>query len=338
MLKHTVLHLTWASGALAPFRLANRGKLLILTYHRFSDRDDLVSTSERAFRQQLEYLTAHYRIVSLSQIVRWRTEGVRVPAGCAAITIDDGYRDAYEIAFPILARFNAPATIFAVTDFVDRKAWLWTDKMRFLMSRARAAEFETVIAGRGLRLELGGDAATRRKTASRVNAVLKTLPDEAKEESIDRIAASLRVELPDLPPPEFSAATWSELREMESAGLEIGSHTLTHPMLTKVNDNRLYRELNESGSRLEFMLGHRVEQFCYPNGAHDARVEQAVAAAGYRCVVTTDRGMNSRWCDLMALRRIDSELDLPHFVQSTSGAEDMKSKLRALFGEGRPTP
>ena len=230
-----------------------------------------------------------------------------------------------------------PATIFAVTDFVDRKAWLWTDKMRFLMGRARAAEFETTIACRRLKLELGNDAAARREAASRLNAVLKTLPDETKEETIVRIASSLHIDLPDLPPSEFSSATWSELREMETAGLEIGSHTLTHPILTKVNQNRLDRELNESRSRLEFMLGHRVEQFCYPNGAYDARVDQAVAAAGYRCVVTTKRGMNNRRCDLLALRRIHSDLDFPHFVQSTSGAEDLKNKFRALLGEGRPT-
>jgi len=329
MLKQTLLYFMWASGALTPFRIANRGKILILTYHRFSEREDGVWTSARAFRQQLEYLTEHHNVMSLGQIVTRCSQGLQLPPGTAAITIDDGYRDAYEIAFPILVRYQLPATVFVVTDFVDRKAWLWTDKLRFVTARTRASVFKAVIGDRTFNLEMT-DAGSRFEAAARVNAALKLLPDDFKEETIVRIASSLGVELPEVPPVEMSSTTWSQLREMERAGLEIVSHTLTHPLLTKVQDDRLSRELRESRARLESMLGHPVDQFCYPHGAYSARVREAVASAGYRCGVTTKRGLNGRQFDSLTLRRIHTEPDFPHFVQSASGAEDMKGKLRAL--------
>src|SRR5947207_1608092 len=94
-MKRTVLNLMVAAGAFAPFRMANRSKALILMYHRFSRSDDGVSTSARAFGEQLQYLKAHYQFVSLSQIAEYIGSGINFPPGLAAITIDDGFLDAY---------------------------------------------------------------------------------------------------------------------------------------------------------------------------------------------------------------------------------------------------
>jgi hypothetical protein len=134
MTKNSILTLLYSSGAFSLFRLANRNRALILNYHRFSAERNSEATWVSAFAEQLEYLTAHYRIVPLATIAEnpGRGEGLR---SLAAITIDDGYRDAYDIAFPILRRYRVPATVFVVTDFVGRRAWLWTDKMRYLLQR-----------------------------------------------------------------------------------------------------------------------------------------------------------------------------------------------------------
>src|SRR5689334_15185473 len=128
-------------GAFAAFRIANRRKLLILTYHRFSHGDEPAKTSAAAFTEQLAYLRAHYTIVPLSSIAR----GDPPPPGSVAITIDDGYRDAYDVAYPILRRFDASATIFVVTDFIDGRDWLWTDKVRFIARRAEAARMNEAL-------------------------------------------------------------------------------------------------------------------------------------------------------------------------------------------------
>ena len=130
-----------------------------------------------------------------------------------------------------------------------------------------------------LRLELNG-ATSRRDASERINSIIKRLPDESKEEAIERLSRALGVAIPPTPPEEFSSVTWDQAREMDANGVEIGSHTLTHPILTNVGDERLRRELSDSKSRLEEVLGHQVDLFCYPNGDNDERVRCEVARAG----------------------------------------------------------
>src|SRR4051812_5087767 len=120
-MKQTLLRMMQVSGVFATFRRANQHKILILTYHRFSEQPKRGFTHAGALAEQLEYLRGHYTIVSLSAVERHLIDGNPLPAAPAAITIDDGYADAYEIAFPILRRYRAPATLFAATDFIDRK-------------------------------------------------------------------------------------------------------------------------------------------------------------------------------------------------------------------------
>src|SRR5262249_9828522 len=159
----------------------------------------------------------------------------------AAITIDDGYRDAYEIAFPILRKHCAPATVFVVTEFVEGAAWLWTGKPRYLTALADPQRIEVAIEGCYLCLKLKG-VATRHPAAERINAALKTLPEKARDAALERLAFELGVNLPERPPGEYSAINWRQAREMADAGVEIGSHTLTHPILTGLGDDRLREE------------------------------------------------------------------------------------------------
>jgi peptidoglycan/xylan/chitin deacetylase (PgdA/CDA1 family) len=139
------------------------------------------------------------------------------------------------------------------------------------------------------------------------------------------------VALPQTPPDEFGPIAWAEAREMQANGIEIGSHTMTHPILTRVSDERLRSELQESRSRLEEVLRRRIEQFCYPNGDHDERVRTEVAMAGYRIAVTCVSGLNKRGDDPLTLRRIHTERDLAHFAQSASGFEELKSKMNRTY-------
>lgn len=336
-MKRTVLNLMRMTGAFAPFRRANRDKALILTYHRFSERASEAATSARAFSEQLEYLRAHYTILPLSTMARSLAEGSPLPRACAAITIDDGYRDAREIAFPLLRKYEAPATLFVVTDFLDRKTWLWTDKLRFLTFNAPAGSREVALPNRTLPIELNG-RASRLLAADRVNSALKALPEDAKQEAIDLVAEQFGIELPPGPPEEFGPISWDEAREMDGAGVEIGSHTVTHPILTHVEGERLSFELKQSRARLEETLGREVNLFCYPNGDCDSSVRAEVARSGYLAAVTTEEGLNETrlsgsrlneaGADLFALKRIHTAEDLTHFIQSTSGFEQVKNRLR----------
>ena len=325
-MKQTLVSLMHGAGAFAPFRMLNRHKALILMYHRFRETADGVSTSARCFAEQLDYLSEHYRIVPLSELARYLVSGRPAPPGLAVITIDDGYRDCYDIAFPILRERKIPATTFVVTDFVDQATWLWTDKVRYLTASAAGSVLEATIEDHPLRIALDG-RYSRLKGAERVNTELKLISDEAKEDAICEIAETLGVKLPSVPPSDFLPLTWEQIRELDSSGVEVGSHTVTHPILTRITGEKLRYELRESRARLEDVLRHKVELLGYPNGDHNLAVQHEVARAGYTCAVTADYGLNNGRSNLLALKRIHTEHDIAHFVKSTSGFEQFKNTL-----------
>lgn len=307
-MKQALLRVMRASGLFATFRRANQHRILVLTYHRFSEQPKSGFTDERTFAEQLEYLREHYAIVPLSAVERHLIDGEPLPNAPAAITIDDGYYDAYDIAFPILRRYGAPATLFAATDFIDRNGWIWTDKLRYVAAqRKRPASI---------------------LDASRANAELKRLPNDEKDRRIAAIAKDAGVTLPVLPPADCRAATWDQIREMAGGGIEIGSHTVTHPILTHLSSKPLEDELRNSRNRLEQELDREIALFCYPNGDYNVRVRDGVARAGYRVAVTTECGLNNRASDPLALQRVHTDHDITHFIQSTSGFEQFKNGFR----------
>ncbi len=326
-MKTRMLNLIWSAGFFDLMRLINRRRALILTYHRFSDHDVEGRISAQSFSEQLEFLRSNYRLVPLSLILEHLSKDDTLPPALAAITIDDGYRDAYEVAYPLLRRYGVPATLYAVTEFIDRRGWLWTDKMRFLTAHARAQELVTTIDGEHFCVRLFDDRS-RSRAAEQINEALKGLDDDARDEAIEKIAGQLGVTIPEAPPDDFAAISWQQAREMDQKGVEIGSHTLTHPILTTIGDERLEHELSESRAQLETVLKRRIEHFCYPNGDYDERVQREVARAGYGSAVTVVDGLNERGEDPLALRRIHTESDMAHFAQSTSGIEQLKNSLR----------
>ncbi|HEY6403972.1 MAG TPA: polysaccharide deacetylase family protein [Blastocatellia bacterium] len=331
MIKQSLLNLMRMFGAFDLMRHISRRRALILTYHRFSadGHDDDGKTPARQFAKQLEYLTANYDVVPLSRMVERITAGDPFPSHLAAVTIDDGYRDAYDIAYPLLRRYRVPATLFVVTEFANRRDWIWTDKTRFLTQQAAPQRLTMKIRKSEMRLDLNG-ARSRRNSSEHINSIIKRLPDELKEEAIRSLSLALGVAIPWTPPEEFSSVTWDQAREMDANGVEIGSHTLTHPILTKVGDERLRRELHDSKSQLEEVLGRQVDLFCYPNGDNDERVQNEVERAGYQAAVTVVNGLNQQGDDPLLLRRVHTERDFTHFLQSTSGFERLKNRLRVI--------
>lgn len=330
-MKQQMLNVMQATGCFAPFRLANRGKALIVTYHRFTHDTADVKTASYAFAQQLDYLTRHYEIVPLSAIGERLANGGRLPANIAAITIDDGYSDAFDIAFPLLRERKLPATVFVVTEFVDQRRWLWTDKLRYLVTQASASSIEGTLDDSEFCVEFNPTDSVF-CAADRVNSLLKAVADDEKEAAIARMAAAFGVELPTAPPREFASITWEQIREMSAGGIEIGSHTATHPILPNVSVEHVRRELVESRQRIAAEIGRPVDLFCYPNGDYNDDVVREVERAGYRCAVTVEDGLNDERSHPLRLKRIHADYDLPHFIQSTSGFAAFKFVLMRTLG------
>lgn len=327
-MKQAALKILSAAGAFAPFRAANRGKVLLLTYHRFSRERDGLATPAADFGAHLRYLKSRYTLVPLSRVAAHYAGREELPPRAACVTIDDGFADAYDVALPVLRQHGVPATLFLITDFLDGRAWMWTDKLRHVALSTQLPRLTADVAGRPFDLRLAG-RRSRLAAAGRLNSELKKLAAAERDEAISRVARAHGVELTARPPREFAPVTWEQARELDASGVELGSHTVTHPILTNASDEELRRELRDSRARLEEELGRAVDLFCYPNGSFDERVRRETELAGYACAVTTRPGLNERRAaDPLALRRVPAEGDLPHFVQSTSGFEQLKNRLR----------
>jgi len=351
-MKKEILKLMYRTKAFETFRLANSRKALILHYHRFSSSARPSATAVSVFKEQLAYLTGRYEIVPLSVIVDCLAKGAALPRRAAAITVDDGYRDFYELALPLLERFKVPATVFVVAEFVDRDVWLWTDKVRYLLRRASpgpVTELVSQLSGKvpatqrfrtpspeyagSLEAQVATmdlpvlDERALSEATDGINSVLKTFPMVQREAIVAELASRLGVILPEHPPDDYEALSWEELRELAGSGIDIGSHSMTHPILTLESDQRLRYELRESKSKIERLTGRAVTLFCYPNGDYDKRTMLETERAGYVGAVTCRPGLNSAAENPFELQRIHTNDDLPHFLQSTSGLEQLRHTI-----------
>lgn len=312
-------------GGFRPFHWGVRDRLLILMYHRFSASSHGTRVSADQFREHLRYLSKHANPISLQDgLTALATRGP-LPPNPVVITIDDGYRDAYDIALPVLREFNFNATLFAITDFVDRRCWVWTDIMRFILQQSGGGQRQTIPTSAG-EFHVSGDDSSL--DADEINGRLKKMPDQVKDKVIQEIAEALNVEVPSRPTSDFEPLSWDQAREMDSTSIQIESHTVTHPILTEVDEARLDDELVRSKVRLEKMLDRGVNYFCYPNGNVNVRVRDAVVRAGYRGAVTTNFGFNKSRVDPFMVDRIYAPSSIDDFAQCASGFESLKQIAR----------
>ena len=296
-------------------------------YHRFSQSTDEYKISAAEFTAHLEYLSSHASVLPLNETVKSLKNGDALPPNAAVITIDDGYADSFDIAFPLLRKFQMPATVYVVTDFLDAKCWLWTDLMRFVLSKTAVKNVHLEFAGDDkIEAKLNGKQS-RSETASRINGRLKKMSNELKNSKIKEIAQTLKVEIPATPTGDFAPVSWEQAREMDAGKVGIESHTVTHPILTNINQTELDDELRESKRRLETKLDKNIKHFCYPNGDLNEMVRKSVEKAGYESAVTTDYGFVETGANQFLLNRIDAPPTIESFAQSISGFDILRRKF-----------
>jgi peptidoglycan/xylan/chitin deacetylase (PgdA/CDA1 family) len=269
---------------------------LILGYHRVVDdyaavaRTEMPSmlTSTAMFERHLDCIGRRFRFVSLEEIGEHIESGVPFSGPVAAVTFDDGYRDVYDHAYPILRRKGIPAAVFVVTDLVTRPFWQVHDKLYYLVARAFTTwenprrELSGLLAGLGLPAE----DLTRVRSATRTPllAVSTLLPGLAQAD-VHRLMNGLEATVGNgfhMPLP----LGWPELAEMRRGGITIGSHTRSHVSLPMESDAVVADELETSRRHLEQGLGAPVTHFAYPGGQFSGRIVEAVERAGYRFAYT----------------------------------------------------
>ena len=279
-----------------------RGAARILCYHRVNDDKDpfFPAVSTQLFEQQMRFLSRYYKVVSLESLLQ------HVFNECledvVAVTFDDGYRDNYENAFPILQRYGLPATVFLTTGSIDDCEPLWFERLASAL-KATAREYVDLEIDIPRRLWLR-TVAERLQANSQVFSLLRGLEDRTRQRVLDRLFSELTC------PPDATRRgkmlSWDLIRSMCRHGIDFGGHTVTHPFLSKLNFEQATWEVSESKRRIESELQRQVHYFAYPNGRGEDFSDcnkDVLHRAGYRAAVTTIWGVNSPSTDLMELRR-----------------------------------
>ncbi len=273
----------------------------VLLYHRVNDSADPLfdTVSVRAFDRQTALLARHFSVLSLDELLE-RRERDDVPPNAIAITFDDGYRDNFEFAFPILRRRGLPATVFLTSGTVGSNELLWHDRL-----------LDAFLATRVAALEVGGKELPMRRPRERRAALyaclrtLRALDPDRRDRVVARLTSALEVAEPD--ERRWSKLGWDEVSEMAAGGISFGAHTVSHPILTRIPRDEAVREIRDSRDAIERALGRPVTLFAYPNGSRgdfDEHVKRAVRDAGFRCAVTTVAGANDGGTDPFELRRV----------------------------------
>jgi peptidoglycan/xylan/chitin deacetylase (PgdA/CDA1 family) len=313
--KTSLSGLLQAGGAFRLARRLNRHRLLVLTYHGVMQSTDgpdswlnrnMVDTA--TFRWQMEYLAKTSTCMTLGQAVARLRHGTPLPPNSVAVTFDDGFRNNYTQAFPVLMDCGVPATIFLTTGHIGRgMQLLWTERVARLISGMKRPV---------VRLELGDEPrfwwvrseAEREQAASEILKLLKRLPVGLREDRIAELVKQVEREEEPTSLERYEFLNWDDVRAMAAAGIEFGSHTVHHPVLSTLDGRQRLEEVVRSKETIERELRQPCRVFSYPNGGvgdfgdTDRRVLRQV---GYTGAATQIPGFNDLATDPFAVRRVN---------------------------------
>jgi peptidoglycan/xylan/chitin deacetylase (PgdA/CDA1 family) len=286
--------------------------VLILAYHRvvadiaLAERESIYGLviSAETFERHMQIVRENCDVLTLDEAAEVLRGERTVKHTAAVVTFDDGYRDVYEHAWPVLRRYAMPATVYVPTALIGGTQLLDHDRLFWLVLRAREQ-------GIDLRWALGRAGFSPERaaricdspSAQRLADALNFQPTAMRE----RVLQTLEEELSGVagPPPRgFNLLTWEMVREMACGGVTFGAHTERHPILTLEPEEAAMREIRRSRETLQTRLGVEVRHFAYPCGHYHAGVRQLVAEAGFATAVTTERRVNQVGCDPLELGRI----------------------------------
>ena len=271
-------------------------RLSILIYHRVLPyRDELHPSIPvlEEFSWQMEILARHFNPLSLSDALLMMDEG-RLPERAACVTFDDGYADNESVALPVLQKWGVPATVFVATGFLNGGR-MWNDTV---------TESIRSLAGNSLDLEELGlgrySLATIFEQREALNEVLTTIKHWSPD---DRIQAVNIIESKADRLPVNLMMTENQVRSLDKNGIEIGGHTVSHPILATLDAKSAWNEIKQNKEELEILLGKPIRYFAYPNGrlGQDYTLTQRdmVKRAGYQAALSTHKGVVSavgdRW-------------------------------------------
>lgn len=319
-LKTKLVQVIGPLGGYQVSRRLTRDTPRVLMYHRFSDQPRPGYVHRMEFTRQVDYLVRHFNVMRLDQLLERLVGNDSCPENAVVITVDDGYADFHDIAWPVLREAGVPATLFVTTRFVDGGFWLWPDLVRYILEHAGELRQLDIPAFAGVAPQIlkSGD---REALWQVIVDYLLSISEPDKQVWLKEFARQHSVEVPSVLPDGYHAVNWDQVREMAANDIEIGAHTRTHPSLGMINSEQLADEVEGSIADIQRHTGNRPRSFCYPNGQpgdYTEIVKAHVRHAGCKGAVTAfyDRKVID---DLYEIRRFTASEKRFQFEKSANG-------------------
>jgi peptidoglycan/xylan/chitin deacetylase (PgdA/CDA1 family) len=336
-----------AADIVAPIsRSLLRGTASIFMLHRFADRErGNNGLDPGVVRADLAYLRREgYELVSLTELVdRLRERDSRL-GKTVAFTVDDGYADFASVGLGVFAEFDCPVTMFVVTGVVDDGGWYWWDRLQAAISLTQSNRIEVEVGAGHFSAALGTRELAR-SAAKALAEKLKRVPDVERRRVLLEVERLLDVELPARAPAEFAPMTWDEIRGCARRGVSFGSHTVTHPIMSQLDDASARREIEDSWHRLQEETTAAVPAFCYPNGGVvdiSPREPAILQSLGFNTAVTATTGhasvslWHSSTESPFLMPRFGYNGNPAFFKQIVTGV--LRARLAIRFGADRQRP
>lgn len=280
---------------------ARRARLSVLIFHRVLPAPDPLFPEEihaRRFDEICGWLKSWCQVLPLDEAAQRLARG-DLPARAACITFDDGYADNHDVALPILQRHGLMSTFFIATGFLDGGR-MWNDTIIESVRRADGHALDLTVMGLGSH-PLGSVAQRR--------AAIDSIIGQVKYQPVaDRIRITTEIaERSGVRPPDDLMMSSDAVRAMRRAGMQIGAHTVSHPILARLSDDDARQEIAQSRTTLQQLLGEPVRLFAYPNGKpgedYSERTVALVRSMGFDAAVSTRWGASGFGDDLFQIRR-----------------------------------
>jgi len=277
-------------------------KLLILMFHRVLPQPDPLLPHDvdvNTFDWQMGLIKHCFTPLSLTEAAHRLRTGT-LPPRSVCVTFDDGYADNYHFALPVLKKYDIPATVFVAVGFIDG-GMMWNDAIIETCRHAKSGVMDLYAIGLD-RYPIN----TQKERLDTINTViqrLKYLPMEERQAKVEKITGLANEDLPN-----NLMMTHDQLNQLSLHGIEIGAHTVSHPILSRMPLDQAEYEIIEGRNRLQDMLGTTIKSFAFPNGkpGYDYGPDhvRTVRQAGFDVAVSTAWGYASSDGDPYQLPRI----------------------------------
>ena len=346
-LKQTIFILLKWAGIIRLFQFLHRNQIVILMIHGVMvDKDVSLwkplrpQLSRDKLDEYLSILSKKYKFVSLSDAVDMLSGRKPLQPNCIVLTFDDGYRNNFTHALPVIRKYNIPAIFYVSTGFVNNPKPFWWDRLDYAIQQIKTGKRNVKFGSIGIVIEnssreiLEESFKKLRRAAKKLN-----MPDRDFREEIERLSVEFEQEsgkslIKLQQNDDWSAvASWDTICAESSDDVTIGSHTVDHVRLGLVEKQIARDQLDRSKKEIENRTGKPCLSISYPNGSLNDETVKLAIECGYCSGVTTREGFNSVGIDPMRLNRINvpTDMNTTEFLSLISGVSSMLNSVKQFL-------